>query len=239
MPSSSTRVARTVRRASSASACRPARTRARAWVAHSASSMGLRAVADSVVASTPAWSPTASRPSSRASSAVARSRSREDRAARTSGWSGRSAYGSPAQVASTSSSRSTAPEHLLAGRPPCGRPDVELRRQGREHPAGGTHVLGEGVGVDGRRRAPQHVAVVRRLDDRGRPPGTGGPARGRCAGRTGTRAATPVRCGAVRRPTPGRPGCRPRPVGPASGPGRRRSTAACVSRGRPPRRPGR
>ena len=70
MPSSSASVVRTVRSASSASACRPARARASAWVAHSPSRSGCRAVADSVVASTPAWSPTASSPSSRASSAA-------------------------------------------------------------------------------------------------------------------------------------------------------------------------
>ena len=108
MPSSSASVVRTVRSASSASACRPARARARAWVAHNPSRSGCRAVADSVVASTPAWSPTASRASNRASSPAARSCSSDDRSAWTSGWSGRSAYGSPAHVASAASRRSTA-----------------------------------------------------------------------------------------------------------------------------------
>ena len=168
MPSSSASVVRTVRSASRASAWRPARARARAWVAHSPSRSGCRAVADSVVASTPAWSPTASRASNRASSAAARSCSSDDALGLDVGVVGRSAYGSPAHVASAASRRSTAATTTdsRVGQPGPG-PVSNCDASGGQHATGRAYLLGERVRVDRRGRHPEDVAVVGGLDDRG------------------------------------------------------------------------
>ena len=108
--------------------------RAKACRACSRSRVGCRSVSGSVVASTLTCSPRASRPSSRVSSAAARRRSRDARSAMTSGWSGRSAYGSPARRPSTSSSALAVPRDDLARRPvrrPAGAVGgAELRPEG-------------------------------------------------------------------------------------------------------------
>ena len=239
MPSSSTKVARTVRSASRASACRPARTRARAWVAHRASSIGLRAVADPVVASTPGV--VADRQQAQQPGLLGSGPQPVE------GGPRRQDVGVVGQVGVRLSAPGREhvvepvdrPRHLGTRRPPGGRPDrrtatPRARAPGRRHPRGRRR--------RGRRRPRRaHAARSRGPSSRSPrpPPGKGAPARGRSAGRTGRRAATPVRCEAVHLPTPGRPGCRRTPVVPGSGPGRRRSTAACVSRAQPPRPPGR
>ena len=129
-PSSSASTPRTVRSASRASAWRPARTSARACSAQTRSRSWWRPVIVSVADSTLACSPSASRPSSRSSSAEARSCSSDARSASTSGWSGRSAYGSPCQSARAASSPSRAAVTVARSGQPVVPPAVSCEASG-------------------------------------------------------------------------------------------------------------
>ena len=147
-PSSSASRPRMCRSAASDSAWRPDRVEREGVQRPDPFLQRVPAVACSVAATTTAWSPSASRPSTRSSSAPRRSWSSEERSSATSGWSGRSAYASRSTAPSSSSS---AVDVVGDRRPvgPVGRgAGGELRRERRQRPAAGAHLVGEPVGVD-------------------------------------------------------------------------------------------
>ncbi len=163
-PSSSASTARTVRRASRASACLPARVRARAWMPQRLSRSGNRDVAGSVLASTVECSPSPSRPEQ---PGLLRGL-----AHLLEGGPGRQHVGMVGQVGV----RMPAPgaEHRvepldrardLARRRPATRlPGLHLRGQRSQQLLAGTDLRREVVGVDLGGGDLEHVAVIGRPD---------------------------------------------------------------------------
>ena len=155
------------RSAASASACRPERVRASACSAQTRSRSGYLAVASSVAATTTAWSPRASRPRTRASSASSRSWSSDVRSRTTSGSSGRSAYASPVHSPSSSSIRSTLREISARVGQSAPGPVVSWRGERCQRPVAGADLVGEAVRVDVLAAERQPVAVVAGQQDPG------------------------------------------------------------------------
>ena len=232
---------RTARRASSASAWRPARVRARAWSAHHRSCRAL--VADARLGGRQHARVLAERQQPEQPGLLRRrrapARARCARPPRRGARAGRRTA-SPVQVPSTASSSSRAATTALRPGQPGAVAGRELGGQRRQHALEPAYVGDEPVRVDVLGSHPQHVAVVGRLRAPTPPSATCARARGPCAARRCRRAARRAPPAAARPPRPGRPAGRPTPACPRAARAPPRSSAVCARRRRatpPPARP--